>query len=1322
MFLVNAPPLVAFKTKWAPFGQPATCRIPVCFSESEEEVSGTSITSKVQGIITSLQSDESSLDVTGEYECIMQKNRKGETHIDRGLKVSTSTFKGHSRESATLVVPAQFKDNKEENCGCGSLTLDSDSDDSVDRGIEEAIQEYLKERGTADPPPITDNAKSFIITNKERDLQKDTSKNSSVLVPPAKTETAGDFSDGFKGPERSRCASPESVSSDDSFEQSIKDEIEQFLHEKKQQNLANEAAAAKKSAQGEAAVKPNLKASKTAEKQIVKQGSRELAGKAVPEYVGTQSTSQKAAIERTRPKANVTKQNKNMKLTAQEVSSIKEELSDSSSDDGIEEAIQLYQLEKSRQENNLKVALNTASELVKTVPEAALNCIPCPDKTISPDSSTKLESRKRKLPVVKPPASQNSPNCQAKRASSVGDDSNTKCESASQATCRAETAAELMCAEAILDISKTILPSQLESTFTVLPANASAHCQADSDSSVDSDDSIEQEIRAFLARRAEAEKPAGPVQPELPPPAATTVQPEHDSQSLVSKSKLSLTQKRKTNEDKPVMQEPLPKGTVLETVTSNFNSRSELSKQLLPTETVQNSCMRTGTYVVGRSKLLCSSEAAGATGHDILDKKRLGLSQGPGNVNMPMRRSYSGDESSSLDSDEDLDTAIKDLLKSKKKCKKRVKDTRSPCKKRVRFGESTSKPLESCDVIQREPCILKAPVKSCLVSSKENALRRSKSASKPREEKEREVGTGTSLLTSSLVSGAGEPKLASASDKSEASIQEVGSSQAHDSSSVDSDDSIEQEIRKFLAERARESAELTVQKVSSTVTPEMGKIAKKVPEITEAVIPSAGNTTSPLVSTQQPAALPKLADCKQSVTHLYHRSADVGTGTSPIPRKDCLIVKQECYVAQSNLIKPSDKCLQSTPGRVLIKTEMNGSQGKSHLPVAGNFVAGLKYISGNEKQLVLNVGNTTPSRLAGSVYKPGQLIPKQTGCQSVPNKGLLLEKPKIVQASVAPKSPLVRPGLYLLTTQVCKDNASLCLPINTAQYDTGLNLMSIQYCHGQLAPRASPSVVERSTPQPRSGEIRAQIPNQAGELAPLSTPVRDSRPSHAHEAALETDCTVNVAKHRGNCSPQHQECRRFSTRIDPGMAVQPYIILSPEKMCNRFGLRSHLRTNPQQGPDIHLRPYLDFCIIICHNSLLLKTQRVNAQSVTAVQEGLLYILTLSLGGQSVCPAEKVHSGQAEEMVKSGSCCGKVRFKCTQDHLAAEEEEEPAPVSRERGNYFWNIVCCDKLPGASQRSCLAGRRVTQEASALEVTVLYNLKSFHMLHENASHVIQ
>uniref|UniRef100_A0A8C5MM74 Protein phosphatase 1 regulatory subunit 26 n=1 Tax=Leptobrachium leishanense TaxID=445787 RepID=A0A8C5MM74_9ANUR len=1132
MFLVNAPPLLAFKTTWAPFGQPATCKLPVSFSESEEDNSGTSITTQVQGIITNLQSDESSLDVTSDYEGIMQKNRKGEIRVDKGLTSSAAAFKAHSKESATIVVPTQFKDNKGESSGCGQLALESDSDDSVDRDIEEAIQEYLKKRGTTDPPSVPENAKSLATTEKESSLLVAVQKNAPPHTCPSSMEAKSDFFEGFRPHDRPRSASPQSVSSDDSFEQSINHEIEQFLQERKQQNIANETG--KKDVQIAAAVRPKSKSGKAPDKPSSgKHGSRDPPGKPHAECISTQSKSiktnsdgLKSTSNRKQPKANICRQSKSTKAPNKEAVKSSNELSDSSSDDGIEEAIQLYQLEKSRQECNLKIPVIVSPERVKAKPQTGLNSNPCSDKNLQ----ERPDNRKRKLPAVKPAAPHDISHCQpvsGKRPYFVADNSSPKCETAARLATRcAETSAELMCAEAILDISKAILPSQAESTFTVLPANPPSHVEPDSDSTVDSDDSIEQEIRTFLARKAEAEGAvaAFPKQEPVLPDAKA----EPDSQSTVSKNKLSLSQKRKTHENKPVQQGQATH-TLQKVTSSNVNTQTELNKRLLPSETVENSCMRTGTYVVGRAKSQHPPAAGIAAGHHNMDVKNAesstGVRRSPCKNNMEESENYSGDESSSLDSDEDLDTAIKDLLKSKKKCKKKARDTRSPCKKRVRFGESTCRVLEPYGTEQRNDHGTRAPPnKSCLVSSSqttENSVRKTKSSLKV---KDPDKVNNTN----------GEPKVSCASVKTEANVQPCALPQDQDSSSVDSDDSIEQEIRKFLAERARESAELSAAQQGSDFSPpvlEEGKSAQTVKQhhgvSCKADTPSRSSTTFTSITTprHESAAAPKSLDSKQitsPVRQLHHYPVvAAAAGCSPVTRKESLSVKRECILAPSNVIKQGE-----SPCRVVTKTETNGSQGKPDSAVSGNFVAGLKYISGGEKQLVLNVG---PSRLTGDHAS------KQASCRPVAKKGPLLEKAKVVQTSVSSKTPLVRPRLYVLTTQVCKENSALCLPINVAPYETGLNLMSLQYCHGQVATRVLPVAGELRVQQPKGGDGRRLPATSAGGISPLipKTPVRERRPSQGNEAGSGRDME------KGRCSQEKEQLSSLRAEEDTRGTFQP---------------------------------------------------------------------------------------------------------------------------------------------------------------------------------------
>ncbi|KAM4696035.1 protein phosphatase 1 regulatory subunit 26 [Rhinophrynus dorsalis] len=1142
MFLVNVPPLVAFQTKWAQFGQTATCKLPECFSESEEDISGTPISAKVQGIINKLQTDESSLDVNSEYECIMQKNRKGELNTDKGLRNTATAIKGHARESATLVVPAEFEDCKDDNTTFEPLTLESDSDDSVDRDIEEAIQEYLKNKSTGDSSHLL-HSKSSTTIQPDEDLQKHGHVKALTSTCPVKMVTVNNICDGFKQQDKPRCASPDSVSSDDSFEQSIKDEIEQFLNEKKQQNNASQLDTVKKNNQTEKTVKPKLKSNKTPEKQNPKQENKELFVKKPPDSVNLQlpkcpkpsSLGFKNISCKIEPKGFISKQNTKQVQLQEPIKIAKEELSDSSSDDGIEEAIQLYQLEKSRQESNLKIASAVSPELVKSTVVSAVNVSHCLEKSTPPGLHKKSESRKRQLFMSKPVACQDIPNCQpptSKKAFSFVHDSYPKCETGIQASYRAETAAELMCAEAILDISKTILPAQPENTFAVPVENTSSHTEpySDSDSSVDSDDSIEQEIRTFLARKAQEESICTTAVKQEP--SSTESRPEQGNRSPFSKSKLSLTNRRKLKENK-TMQQDLLKNNHFENVESAAQSNAQLNKYLQPNEQFQNSSVS----VDDGAKLQHTSEMNVRSRHSVVDAERYKesspiISRGHRKSHESSKSHCSGDKSSSLDSDEDLDTAIKDLLRSKRKLKKRSKDPRPQCKKRVRFGETTAKPLEIFESTEQVDSHIKAPslIRSCLLNStntKENSLKKVKSNVKRKEEKLGLIGN-SNIVVPSPVNKDCELKTACASDKTGTNVKPCAFSEAHDSSSVDSDDSIEQEIRKFLAERARESAELTAaQKATASVSdPNLIKVNNAQPfkqdhkvllnPVTETVLQPAEVKNISVTSTTPAAVVNQLYDCKQSISHigqLYHHPVDVSKVIKPINRQNCLIIKKECFVDQNSVVKPRETCLQATPGRVVMKTEVNSPQGKLHLPVSGNFIAGLKYVSGNEKQLVLNTG---PSRIVTDLCKTGGEIARLGSYQTVQKKGPVLEKCKDVQTpNILTKNPLVRPGLYLVTTKICKENSpSLVLPINTTAYETGINLMSIQYCCSQVNSQNSTYRGELPLQHLKSGETRESGPSKAGEVPSLDTKTsvikaarealeNESRTSNLNETAEE---------------------------------------------------------------------------------------------------------------------------------------------------------------------------------------------------------------------------
>lgn len=64
-------------------------------------------------------------------------------------------------------------------------------------------------------------------------------------------------------------------------------------------------------------------------------------------------------------------------------------------------------------------------------------------------------------------------------------------------------------------------------------------------------------------------------------------------------------------------------------------------------------------------------------------------------------RDSSEDKSSSLDSNEDLDMAIMDLLRSNQKLKKSFRDTQAACRKKVRFSTSETQLVHKLEGLLR---------------------------------------------------------------------------------------------------------------------------------------------------------------------------------------------------------------------------------------------------------------------------------------------------------------------------------------------------------------------------------------------------------------------------------------------------------------------------------------------------------------------------------------------------------------------------------------------------------------------------------------------
>ncbi|NXE74335.1 PPR26 phosphatase, partial [Cochlearius cochlearius] len=876
MFLMNASPLVALQTKWESFGPARNCRYPVCFSESEGDINRTSVSAKVQMIINNLQSQESPLGMNNEYDCIMQKKHKGEKGTSNRVTSSATLLRKHPQYTK-CGCPADSDDTEvEENVGFGTPLLDSDSDDSVDRGIEEAIQEYLKAKSKSDQL-LQRNAECSESISRAKRFKREFSRNkmaSNLLPVKFKAEMLSEeyLSDHLGIGKRLQPASPQSISSDDSFEQSIQAEIVQFLNEKKQQEISKCVIGEdQKDSHVRSVLKCNKETTNKTSCGAIKQGCNALLLRHHPKLQKTSmqakcfqskiqeepsdfSQVSQAYLEMaTASQPWLVEQNEENGANYWETRGalINESMhaSDSSSDDGIEEAIQLYQLEKIRKEAGHArdcVPLQRDQFDTKGMADISASLTISSTKSASPEIHKSPISNKRKDVNSKSTELESTSNefnklfKPLKKARHFAPPENkiAACELTLQASCRADTSAELMCAEAILDISKTIMPSQMGSDNKSLAADSffspqllsSSHCESDS-SLVDSDDSIEQEIRAFLALKAQSES-LGTKPPSLSHSIQMPLPSDQNSltgtlePSLPKTLKLSLSRKRRLKREGRIAKQGASKPPEqLETglfQPGNYSKFPVLQEGCALSSAAELCDAQRLSSKETRQQQLMSSELSGSVGrcaaldsvNPFLQVQSSARKLLKNTIQTP-ERDGSDDESSSLDSDEDLDSAIKDLLRSKRKLKKKSKDQKSQCKKRVRFSEAETQLLDEFSSLQQNEWKCKNPVllKSCLSKPrkavKENAIRNPPDNINFKLTNEKPETVKNLEFNVQLKKGC-KPKPTSNQNNPQVAKYKkctfTAASDADDSSSVDSDDSIEQEIRKFLAEKAKDSA------------------------------------------------------------------------------------------------------------------------------------------------------------------------------------------------------------------------------------------------------------------------------------------------------------------------------------------------------------------------------------------------------------------------------------------------------------------------------------------------------------------------------------
>ncbi|XP_050175674.1 LOW QUALITY PROTEIN: protein phosphatase 1 regulatory subunit 26 [Myiozetetes cayanensis] len=1052
MFLMNAPPLVALQTKWESFGPAGNYRYPVCFPESDGDVTRTSVSAKVQMIINNLQSQESALGMNNECGCIMQKKQKGEKGTSNRVTSGTPLLRKQPPYTKCGCPEDSGGTEVEENVEFGTLLLDSDSDDSVDRGIEEAIQEYLKAKGKSDQS-LPRNAECSVTTSRDKRFKREfsQSKTAGDLLPVKfKAEMLSEeyLSDHLGIGKRLQPASPQSISSDDSFEQSIQAEIVQFLNEKKQQEISKCVSEGdKKDSRVRSVLKCNKDTTNRTNCGGIKRGCKALLLRHHPKLQksGTQSKCLQSKIQAEPSEFSQVNQAYLEMGTASQPWLVEQDegsgahyweprealskesmhTSDSSSDDGIEEAIQLYQLEKIRKEAGDAadcVPLQREQFDPKGMADISASLTISSTKSASPEIRKSPISNKRKEINSKPAGLESTSNdfnklfkpLKKARHFALPENKIAACELTLQASCRADTSAELMCAEAILDISKTIMPSQMGSDNKSLAADSffspqllsSSRCESDS-SLVDSDDSIEQEIRAFLALKAQSENLGA-----KPPSLSRSIQmPLPSDQNSLSSTlepplpktlKLSLSRKRRLKREGRAAKQGASK-TPEQLQVGLFQAGNYSKFPVLPEECALSPAEPCDAQSLSsketRQQQLVSPTLSGSDGRCVaLDSVNPFLQVQSStrklmkNTTQTPEREGSDDESSSLDSDEDLDSAIKDLLRSKRKLKKKSKDQKSQCKKRVRFSETEAQLLDDFSSLQQNEWKCKNPalLKSCL-SKPRKAVRESTvrspsdnmSIKLPNEKPEtvKNLEFNLQLKKGNKPKPVSNPRVAKNRKCSFPAVCDTD-----DSSSVDSDDSIEQEIRKFLAEKAKDSASSSeIQKDDLDlfrVTKQTGSRGKAKQQPVENEINLVPGQSKKTEVPQQTGEL-RNSQRTEGKSAMLHGSGKCGSSAENVHATGQSKAKQGAggfksgaaelpgnATGKKNVRKTEPPKPSKNEGckveKVMSAKPRSKRKNTFHLKISSKFIAGLKYARDRKKSMLLNKRQKAESLLAQS--------------------------------------------------------------------------------------------------------------------------------------------------------------------------------------------------------------------------------------------------------------------------------------------------------------------------------------------------------------------
>lgn len=700
-------------------------------------------------IIESLRSSQSSLEMGDEIEGNVLSGQEGKPQV---CKVSVGSFVGGKSNSKG---PTETQ-----RAGCSSPNnhtgTDSDSDDSVDRGIEEAILEYLKEKDVhkRKAEPCFTFLQSTKIPRKTpliSDISKQNSESNTCFIA---------------GTKYSKTAQTES---------SISRAFIPIKKHIKNKHLLNDNAVKRLDSNKNTTSKSVLlpKEQTKSPSKTISLFNKIKCPVTIQIEDGSNDSSSDDGIEEAIQRYQLEKKEQENRGESFNLLSFKDD-SDSTSDDGIEEAIRHYQLEQFKERHVLKPFLHKQKPFNKSLLHASdgtrvekINR----DKLKKKRSTTEKEVRSHHPPPSSFFIPKNSPlDCAKGKGNGLLPlkvETFKEQPASTSAPPKVNTTAELMCAEAILDISKTVMPEAFHHTVG-LSSSALAESQLRSSvpensiaeesdgSSVDSEDGIEQEIRKFLEQKAQMHK--------LPPNCGATLEPRNVNDSEEVKTK-AVTPK------KP----------------SKFSLAKTRKHSRIP------NISRTDTNVTAPNFL---PESEKEPNSPLFPERRqtqpvAGLHQ----------IQQSDDKSSSLDSDEDLDTAIKDLLKTKKKSKRKNRDLKQKSRKCLKddgpmLGKSLQTKKFKSDTVSKGNALKK--VKKSKDDLKVKSGLTKVSFSQPRQPQKGEVRDILEDQKEKYKATEGQEAVWLHDTRAALHLKE-------DSSSVDSDDSIEQEIRRFLAEKAKVS-------------------------------------------------------------------------------------------------------------------------------------------------------------------------------------------------------------------------------------------------------------------------------------------------------------------------------------------------------------------------------------------------------------------------------------------------------------------------------------------------------------------------------------